>query len=117
MAVSRVHQREIVEVPYTLPDGNILIHPALVLSREEIQDNEDGLFYAVMISTKNHYPELTVPIKNEWLNKPMPKQSYFVTHLIQAFSVDEVISRHSVFVRDLYFRPLVDKIIENVIWG
>lgn len=32
MAVAQVHQREIVEVPFTLPDGRILPHPALVLS-------------------------------------------------------------------------------------
>ena len=33
MAVTRVNQGEIVEVPFELPDGSILPHPALVLSR------------------------------------------------------------------------------------
>ena len=44
MAVSRVHQREIVEVPYTLPDRKILRHPTLVLSREEIQQIDHNFF-------------------------------------------------------------------------
>ena len=45
MAVTRVNQGEIVEVPFELPDGSILPHPALVISNEYIQDYEDGLFY------------------------------------------------------------------------
>ena len=40
----RVYQREIVEVAYPMPDGSTLVHPALVISRDEIQDYEDGLF-------------------------------------------------------------------------
>ena len=51
MAVTRVNQGEIVEVPFEQPDGSILPHPALVLSNEYLQDYEDGLFYAVLIST------------------------------------------------------------------
>ena len=43
-----VNQGEIVEVPFELPDGSILPHPALVLSNQYLQDYEDGLFYAVL---------------------------------------------------------------------
>lgn len=45
MAVTRVNQGEIVEVPFELPDGSILPHPALVISNEYLQNYEDGLFY------------------------------------------------------------------------
>lgn len=45
MAVTRVNQGEIVEVPFELLDGSILPHPALVISNEYLQDYEDGLFY------------------------------------------------------------------------
>ena len=38
MAVTRVNQGEIVEVPFELPDGSILPHPALVISNEYLQD-------------------------------------------------------------------------------
>ena len=37
MAVSKVSQREIVEVSYQLPDGSIKPHMALVLSTEKLQ--------------------------------------------------------------------------------
>ena len=36
MAVNKVSQREIVEVPYQLPDGTVKPHMALVLSAEKI---------------------------------------------------------------------------------
>ena len=33
MVVTRVNQGEIIEVPFELPDGSILPHPALVCQR------------------------------------------------------------------------------------
>ena len=50
MAVNSVYQREIVEVPFVLPDGKVLPHPALVVSCDDLQQMEPGLFYAVLIS-------------------------------------------------------------------
>ena len=42
MAITNVEQREIVEIPFTMPDGSILPHPALVISRNELQVDESG---------------------------------------------------------------------------
>ena len=44
----KFQQRDIVEVSFELPDGTLKIHPALVISNDEIFDVED-IFYAVMI--------------------------------------------------------------------
>ena len=107
MAVAQVHQREIVEVPFTLPDGQVLPHPALVLSCDDLQNVEPGMFYAVLISSKNHYPQLTIPIQNEWLSTPLTKASYFVTHIVSMFNVEDVIAHHNV----------VDRIIANIVDG
>jgi hypothetical protein len=115
MAVNNVHQREIIEVPFTLPDGQILPHPALVLSCDELQDIEPGMFYAVLISSKNHFPQLTIHIQNEWLSSPLTKKSYFVTHIIGMFNVDEVISHHNCFIRQPFFDKVIDQIIRNVV--
>lgn len=117
MAVAQVHQREIVEVPFTLPDGQILPHPALVLSCDDLQNVEPRMFYAVLISSKNHYPRLTIPIKSEWLSTPLPKASYFVTHIVSMFNVDDVFTRHNCFLRQQYFDEVVDRIIANIIDG
>ncbi len=117
MAVAQVHQREIVEVPFSLPDGQILPHPALVISCDDLQNVEPGMFYAVLISTKNHYPELTIPIQSEWLSTPLSQQSYFVTHIVSMFNCDDVINRHNCFLRQAYFDKVIDKIIGTIIDG
>ena len=111
MAVNKVSQREIVEVSYQLPDGSIKPHMALVLSTEKLQLAEDGMFYAVLISSKNLNPEFTMEIRNEWLSKPLSKQSYFVTHIVTYYRVDEVIQSFNNFVKQPYFDLLVNKVI------
>jgi hypothetical protein len=108
MAIARVHQREIVEVPFELPDGQILPHPALVISCDDLQDIEPGMFYAVLISTKNHFPELTIPIQNEWLSSPLSQQSYFVTHIISQSNTEEVFEHRNCFLRQPYFDQVID---------
>ncbi len=117
MAVAQVYQREIVEVPFTLPDGKVLPHPALVISCDELQNVEPGMFYAVLISTKNHHPALTIPIQSEWLSSPLSSQSYFVTHIVSVFNVDDVFSHRNCFLRQPYFDQVVDKVIATIVDG
>ena len=89
----------------------------LVISREEIQDYEDGLFYGVLISSKNHFPDLTIPIMPEWLNKPLSKQSYFITHLVQQFNVEDVMGSYNTYLRAQYFENIIEKIVNNIVWN
>ena len=110
-----VEQREIVEVPFLMPDGSMLPPPALVISKNELQQDEEGMFYAVLVSTKNYHPEYTIRIENEWLNKPMGRQSYFITHLVNMFNVDDVIRRNNTFIKRYYFELVIDKVIDNII--
>ena len=101
------------EVPFLLPGGEFKAHPALVVSPCRLQYDEDGLFYAILISTKNHNPQYTIELKNEWLNKPMLRQSYFVTHIISSFKLTDIISTHNVFVKSKYF----DKVLEKTFYS
>ena len=117
MALKKVYQREIVEVPFMLPDGEVLPHPAMVFSCDDLQLVEEGLFYAVLVSLKNVIPELTIPIKSEWLSTPLPMESFFVTHIINSFNVEDVISRHNCFLYQRYFDDVMDKVISNIIDG
>ena len=109
-----VRQREIVEEPFTLPDGKVLIHPALVVSSDELQKDEDGLIYVLLISTKNHHPKYTIKINNDWLSKPMDSQSYFITHIMGMYNIDEVTSKRNCFIKEKYFDDVIDKIIESI---
>ena len=78
MAVSRVDQRQIVEVFYRFHDGEVLRHPALVVSSNDFQDIEEGMFYAVLISSKNIHPEYTIEIDPDDLigSSQLTKKSY-----------------------------------------
>ena len=111
MAVRGVHYGEIVEVTFKFPNEGYKVHPALVLSGKELQDEEDGMFYAVLISSKNINPEFTMEIKNEWLSKPLSKQSYFVTHIVTYYRTDEVIQSFNNYVKKDYFDAIMNKVI------
>ena len=113
MAVNKVRPGEIVEVPFLLPDGEFKAHPAVVVSPCRLQEDEDGLFYAVLISTKNYNPQYTIELKNDWLNKPMLRQSYFITHIMNYFKTSDVISSHNVFVKSEY----LDKVLEKTFYS
>lgn len=114
MAVKKVRPGEIVEVPFLLPGGEFKAHPALVVSPVRLQDDEDGLFYAVLMSTKNHNPQYTIELKNEWLNKPMLKQAYFVTHIMSFFKTSEILSTHNTFVKSEYLDKILEKTFHSI---
>jgi hypothetical protein len=109
----KVHQRDIVEVNFELPDGNFKPHPALVISNQNVLDCED-IFYALMISTKPFNDEFTFLLKNEMLLKPLPKASYVKCQLIQAYSMNEVIVKLS-SVKQEYFLKIKQHLIETVL--
>ncbi len=116
MAIRTVFQREIIEVPYLLPDGSVKNHPALVVSVPELQEIENGLFYAVLISTKNHHPEYTIEIKPEDIidEYNFESKSYFVTHIVTYFLCRDVIQRMGSFVTKKRFNEVVDTVINNI---
>ena len=43
----KVQQRDIVALNFELPNGTFKVHPALVISNENVLETED-IFYAVM---------------------------------------------------------------------
>lgn len=116
MAVRSVVQREIIEVPFLLPDGSNKRHPALVVSVPDLQQEEDGLFYAVLISTKNHHSRYTLEIKPEDIvsDNKLLHQSYFVTHMVTYFLCRDVTKRLGCFVSKSRFNEVVEAVIDNV---
>lgn len=51
------------------------------------------MIYVLLISSKNHHPDYTIKIEDEWLSKPMAKQSYFITHIMGMYNVNEIVSK------------------------
>lgn len=115
MAVADVKQREIVLVSFNLPSGECLVHPALVLSTDRLDDAEYGMFYAVLISSKNLHEDFTIKIEQDWLiGKDLPKESYFVTHIVSFFNVDDVVKRMNLFVRKDPFLKVLGKVVNSM---
>jgi mRNA-degrading endonuclease toxin of MazEF toxin-antitoxin module len=88
----RVNKRDIVEVVFELPDGNIKIHPAIIISGENYYEAEEA-FYAIMVSSKPYNAEYSVELTNEKVTTPFSKPSYAKCHLIQSFIASEIISK------------------------
>ena len=49
-------QRDIVEVNFLLPNGELKPHMALVASNNELQEDDDVLYLA-LVSSKNYLPK------------------------------------------------------------
>lgn len=115
MAVSSVHQREIIEVSFRFLDGIERIHPALVISVDDLQQVEEGMFYAVLISSKNIHPEYTIEINpNDIIGEEMSKKSYFITHFIAYFTLNDIVSRKRQFLKREKFNDVINSIIDNI---
>lgn len=51
----KYHQRDIVEVSFLFPDGTFKPHPAIIVSNDQLQEDEDGMFYLVLITSNGHF--------------------------------------------------------------
>jgi len=109
-----VEQGQIVEISYLLPGGRFKVHPALVVSVPELQNEEDGMFYAVLISTENIHPQYTIKIEPNWLNRPMEGKSYFVTHIMNYFQVSQITKNTNTFVKKRYLDHIIAKVINSI---
>ena len=68
----RIHQRDIIELNYELPNGKLKAHPALVISNANVLETED-IFYAVMISSNSMNDEFNFELDNSMLTKPLTR--------------------------------------------
>ena len=64
----KYHQRDIVEVNFLFPDGTFKPHPAIIVSNDVLQEDEDGLLYLVLISSNDTInPQYSYPLTDEML--------------------------------------------------
>ena len=116
MAVKHVNQRQIVLVYWKFPDQNgMLLHPAIVVSDSKLQDDED-MFYAVLVSSADRYSEYTVRLTNEDLKGPdkLDHDSYVVTHFMTYFELQDIYMAKNAFVTEEKFEEIQNKIIKSI---
>ena len=116
MAITHVNQRQIVIINFRFHDGRVLPHPALIVSPDDLQEKEEGMFYAVLISSKNIHPEFTLELNHEDLlgSGVLPKKSYYVTHIMSFFTYDDIITKMNLFVKTKRFNYIVNKVIDSI---
>ena len=65
----KYHQRDIVEVSFLFPDGTYKPHPAIIVSNDELQENEWGMVYLVLItSNQTINPQYSYPLSQDMVN-------------------------------------------------
>jgi len=108
----KVNQRDIVEVNFLFPDGKMKPHMAVVVSNDELNEDE-GFFYLAMISSKNYNPQYTFELIDEMLSKPLRLKSYVVCQLISGYTERDVMKKCS-RVNETVFLEIVDKIKKTI---
>ncbi len=108
-----IRQRDIVEIAF-YTGGKSETHPAVVVSVDDIFEIE-GFFYAVLLSTKNIYPDFTFEITPIMINNPRNQRSGFaVCHMVQLFYPEDVITRTGASLKIDTFKSVINKIHEVV---
>ena len=105
-----VKQRDIVEINFYHSGFGFKPHPAIVVSNNELHDNED-FFYAVLISSKNTFPEYAYPLTDEMTTNKFSKKSYVKCQVI---THEENIVQKLGTIKKAYFDEIIEKIIESI---
>ena len=111
----KYHQRDVVEVNFLFPDGTLKIHPAIIVSNDELQKDEDGLVYLVLISSNTTInPQYSYPLSNDMLLSHSFDKPCSVKCQIIAGYTDRDIYRRLGAIKEVYFNEIVDKVIASV---
>lgn len=109
----KVSQWEVIEVNFQMPDGRFLPHPALVVSNDELFQDEE-FFYAVLMTTKNFFPKYTIETRPEMLTKVSSRQGYFATHIVGMFNMSSILKKQNSFLKPEYRDFVKGKIIRSI---
>ena len=111
----KYHQRDIVEVNFLFPDGSFKPHPAIIVSNDVLQEDEEGLLYLVLISSNDTInPQYSYPLTDEMLIGHSFEKPSFVKCQIIAGYVERDIYRRLGSVKETFFNEIVDKTIESI---
>lgn len=107
----KFHQRDVVEINFPIPREGFKVHPAIIVSNDELQVIE-GFVYLVMISSKNfdYNKKYTYPLKNEMLSFKMEKANFVKCQLLAADIENDIIRKLGT-IKQKYFNEIVDKVI------
>lgn len=109
-----ITQRQIVEVPFNLPQG-VENHPLIVLSNNDIIENE-GCFTGIMLTSRRYDDAYSFIIEDSMLSRPLSRDWCEARlHLVSLFRLDDVIrNRHpGTWLHKLDFEAMVREIVRS----
>ena len=111
----KYHQRDIVEVSFLFPDGTFKPHPAIIISNDELQLDEDGMIYLVLVTSNDTInPQYSYPLTDEMLiSHKFSKPSLVKCQIISGY-VERDVTRRLGAIKEKYFNEIVDKVIESI---
>lgn len=111
----KYHQRDIVEVSFLFPDGTFKPHPAIIVSNDQLQEDEDGMFYLVLITSNDWLnPQYSYPLSDEMVDGfSFPKPSLVKCQIITGY-IERDVTRSLGSIKQPYFDEIVDKIVESI---
>lgn len=111
----KYHQRDIVEVSFLFPDGSFKPHPAIIVSNDQLQEDEDGMFYLVLITSNDWLnPQYSYPLSNEMVDGlSFSKPSLVKCQIITGY-IERDVNRRLGSIKQKYFDEIVDKIVESI---
>lgn len=110
----KYHQRDVVEIDFPIPGEGSKVHPAIIVSNDDLQANE-GFVYLVMISSKDfvYSRQYSYPLTDEMLTFKLEKPSWVKCQLVAA-DVESGVLRRLGTIKEKYFNEIVDKVIESI---
>jgi len=108
-----VKQRDIIELNFLMPDGICKPHPAIVMSNNELFEDE-GFFYCCMISTKTYNPQYIFALDNSMLIKPLVQKSFVKCQIIGGFTERDIIKQITAMRAEPFI--LLTKKVQNSIF-
>lgn len=111
----KYHQRDIVEVSFLFPDGTFKPHPAIIVSNDQLQEDEDGMFYLVLITSNDRINmQYSYPLTDEMVNGfTFSKPSLVKCQIITGY-IERDVTRRLGSIKQEYFDEIVDKIVESI---
>lgn len=111
----KYHQRDIVEVSFLFPDGTFKPHPAIIVSNDDLQVDEDGMFYLVLITSNDWLnPQYSYPLTDEMVEGfKLSKRSLVKCQIITG-NIERDVTRRLGSIKQKYFDEIVDKIIVSI---
>ena len=111
----KYHQRDIVEVSFLFPDGTFKPHPAIIVSNDELQEDEDGMFYLVLITSNDRInPQYSYQLTDDMVEGFSFSKPSLVKCQILTGNIERDVQRRLGSIKQIYFDEIVDKIIASI---